>query len=78
MFKEFKMVVENKKPIRRWIREKGKELLCSTSGAGGAFDIAIELAVGVIVGAAILVALKQLFNVNILPSVTDKITGMFS
>ena len=70
------MALKQKKPVC-WIR-KGKELLGSTSGAGGAMDVAIELVIGVVIGALILVALKQLFNVNILPSVTDKITGMFS
>lgn len=53
-----------------------REVLCNTRGSVA--DIALGLVVSVVVTAIILVALKSLFNVNILPAVTDKITAMFS
>lgn len=54
-----------------------REILCNTRGEG-ALDIALGIVVAVVLTVIVLAALKNLFNVNILPSVTDKITGLFS
>jgi len=55
-----------------------REVLCNTRGDAGALDIALGVVVAVVLTVIVLTAMKTLFNVNILPSVTDKITGMFS
>lgn len=52
------------------------EVLCNERG--GILDIALDVVIAVVVAVIILTALKALFNVNILPAVTDKITDMFS
>jgi hypothetical protein len=56
---------------------------CSSGGAlcdshGSVLDVALDVIIGVVIAAIILLALKQLFNVDILPPVTSKITGLFS
>lgn len=58
--------------------ERGKEALCNTTGAGAAMDIALGLIIGVVLALIVLEALKNLFNVDIMPQVTDKIDGMWS
>ena len=53
-------------------------VVCNTNGAATAMDIALDLVIGVVLGVLVLAALKNLFNVDILPQVTDNITNMFS
>lgn len=53
-------------------------VVCNTDGAATAMDIALDLVIGVVLGVLVLAALKNLFNVDILPQVTDNITNMFS
>ena len=53
-------------------------VVCNTDGAATAMDIALDLVIGVVLGVLVLTALKNLFNVDILPQVTDNITNMFS
>ena len=53
-------------------------VVCNTDGAATAMDIALDLMIGVVLGVLVLAALKNLFNVDILPQVTDNITNMFS
>jgi hypothetical protein len=53
-----------------------REILCNSRG--NILDIALGLLISVVVAVIILAALKSLFNINILPSVTSNITGMFS
>lgn len=63
--------------VRCWIF-RGKATLNNTSGTGAAMDIALGLVVGVVMILIVLTALKNLFNTDILPQVTDKIDGMWS
>lgn len=85
MFKTIK-----KKTLKMIVNVKEKSLIARenyqhapvrdilTNQRGGILDIVLDVAIGVVLAALFLVALKNIFNVNILPSVTDKITGLFS
>lgn len=57
--------------------ERSKATLSNTSGAGAAMDTALGLIIGIVLAIVVLEALKNLFNVDILPQVTDKIDSMW-
>ena len=78
--KTLKMIINIKKKSliskQNFQSETVRDIL--TNQRGGILDIVLDVAIGVVLAALFLVALKNIFNVNILPSVTDKITGLFS
>jgi hypothetical protein len=53
-----------------------REILCNNRGS--IIDVALGVVISVIIAVIILTALKSLFNVTILPSVTDRTTSLFS
>lgn len=63
--------------VRCWTFQ-GKAALNNTSGAGAAMDIALGLVAGIVLILIVLTALKNLFNVDIMPQVTNKIDSMWS
>ena len=50
----------------------------SNSTAEGYIDTGVKIIIGVVIGGVILAGLYTLFNSTIIPSLTTKITGMFS
>jgi hypothetical protein len=80
------MVKKIKACIRRKIRNaaisvscwtrKGKQTLCNTNG--DILDIALKMIICVVLAILVLDGLKNLWGVDILPQVTDKIDGMWS
>ena len=54
-----------------------KTALASKSGEGY-IDTAVKIIIGVVVGGVILAGLYALFNTTIIPTLTSKISGMFS
>ena len=54
---------------------RSKLVLCGTYG-GGPGDIALGIIIAVVMTVIVLAALKQLFNVNILPPITSKVDTM--
>ena len=49
----------------------------STSGEGY-IDTGVKIIIGVVVGGVILAGLYALFNTTIIPTLTEKISGMFN
>ena len=49
----------------------------STTG-GGYIDTGVKIIIGVVVGGVILAGLYALFNTTIIPTLTEKISGMFN
>ena len=54
-----------------------KTAIESTSGEGY-IDTGVKIIIGVVIGGVILAGLYALFNTTIIPSLTTKITQMFS
>ena len=54
-----------------------KSALVSRSGEGYV-DTGVKIIIGVVIGGVILAGLYTLFNTTIIPTLTTKITGMFS
>jgi hypothetical protein len=54
-----------------------KTILKSKSGEGFV-DTSIKILISVIIGALVLAGLYTLFNTTVMPSVTSKVTSMFS
>lgn len=54
-----------------------KTAIESTSGEGY-IDTGVKIIIGVIIGGVILAGLYALFNTTIIPTLTNKITEMFS
>jgi hypothetical protein len=54
-----------------------KTILISKSGEGFV-DTSIKILISVIIGALVLAGLYTLFNTTVMPSVTSKVTSMFS
>jgi len=54
-----------------------KTILTSKSGEGFV-DTSIKILISVIIGALVLAGLYTLFNTTVMPSVTSKVTSMFS
>ena len=50
----------------------------SNSNAEGYIDTGVKIIIGVVIGGVILAGLYTLFNSTIIPTLTTKITGMFS
>ena len=50
----------------------------SNSTAEGYIDTGVKIIIGVVIGGVILAGLYTLFNSTIIPTLTTKITGMFS
>ena len=48
----------------------------STTGEGS-IDTGVKIIIGVVVGGVILAGLYALFNTTIIPTLTEKISGMF-
>ena len=46
--------------------------------AEGYIDTGVKIIIGVVIGGVILAGLYTLFNTSILPTLSEKITGMFS
>ena len=46
--------------------------------AEGYIDTGVKIIIGVVIGGVILAGLYTLFNTTIIPTLTTKITGMFS
>ena len=54
-----------------------KTAVASTSGEGY-IDTGVKIIIGVVIGGVILAGLYALFNTTIIPTLTTKITNMFS
>ena len=54
-----------------------KSALASRTGEGYV-DTGVKIIIGVVIGGVILAGLYTLFNTTIIPTLTTKITGMFS
>lgn len=54
----------------------GKATVESTTGEGY-IDTGVKIIIGVVVGGVILAGLYALFNTTIIPTLTEKISGMF-
>lgn len=54
-----------------------KETVESTTGEGY-IDTGVKIIIGVVVGGVILAGLYALFNTTIIPTLTEKISGMFN
>lgn len=54
-----------------------KSAIVSTSGEGY-IDTGVKIIIGVVIGSVILAGLYALFNTTIIPTLSEKITGMFS
>ena len=50
----------------------------SGKAAEGYIDTGVKIIIGVVIGGVLLVGLYALFNTTIIPTLTEKITGMFS
>ena len=50
----------------------------SNHTAEGYIDTGVKIIIGVVIGGVILAGLYTLFNTTIIPTLTTKITGMFS
>lgn len=50
----------------------------TTNNAEGYIDVAVKVIIGVVVGGVILTGLYALFNTTVIPTLTNKITQMFS
>lgn len=55
----------------------GKTALAAKKGEGY-IDTALKIIISVVIGGLILAALYTLFNVTIMPTLTEKINGFFS
>ena len=53
-----------------------KTAIESTSGEGY-IDTGVKIIIGVVIGGVILAGLYTLFNTSIMPTLSEKITGMF-
>lgn len=56
---------------------RAKKALSAKKGEGY-IDTAVKIIIGVVIGGVLLVGLYALFNTTIIPTFTEKITGMFS
>ena len=56
---------------------RGRATLAAKTGEGY-IDTALKIIIGVVIGGVILAGLYTLFNVTILPTLTTKITEMFT
>ena len=54
-----------------------KTAVASTSGEGY-IDTGVKIIIGVVIGGVILAGLYALFNTTIIPTLTEKISGMFN
>ena len=54
-----------------------KAIVESTTGEGY-IDTGVKIIIGVVVGGVILAGLYALFNTTIIPTLTEKISGMFN
>lgn len=54
-----------------------KTTVVSTTGEGY-IDTGVKIIIGVVVGGVILAGLYALFNTTIIPTLTEKISGMFN
>lgn len=54
-----------------------KNVLTGKSGEGY-IDTAVKIIIGVVIGGVILAGLYALFNTTVIPTLTEKINGMFS
>ena len=59
------------------IRTSAKTALTSKAGEGY-IDTGVKIIIGVVIGGVILAGLYALFNTTIIPTLTAKITEMFS
>lgn len=56
---------------------RAKTALSAKKGEGY-IDTAVKIIIGVVIGGVILAGLYALFNTTIIPTLTEKINGMFS
>lgn len=57
--------------------DSGKACLQSKTGEGY-IDTAVKIIIGVVIGGVLLAGLYTLFNTTVLPTLTGKVTEMFS
>ena len=59
------------------IAMRTKTALAGKNGEGY-IDTAVKIIIGVVIGGVILAGLYVLFNTTVIPTLSEKITGMFS
>lgn len=78
MLKNFASKVKSKaQSITGGIRKKVVKTVCDVK-AEGYVDTGVKVLIAVVVGALVLASIYTLFKTNIFPTVTSKISGLFS
>lgn len=72
-----KKIIENIKKKCNAFATRTKTALAGKTGEGY-IDTAVKIIIGVVIGGVILAGLYVLFNTTVIPTLSEKITGMFS